>query len=116
MENWTPQQVADALNAGEIVLIDVREPDEYHAERIRGALLYPLSTFDPAGLPLGQGKKVVLSCKAGGRSAQAVNACANAGLDVTAHLASGMEGWKAAGLSYFRFNPASGRMEEGAAA
>ena len=115
MENWTPQEVADALEKGEIILVDVREPYEYEAERIRGALLYPLSTFDPAGLPLGQGKPVVLSCKAGGRSAQAVNACMGAGLDVKAHLASGMEGWKAAGLSYFRTDPQTGRIEEVAA-
>ncbi|MGX6647840.1 rhodanese-like domain-containing protein [Maricaulaceae bacterium MS644] len=114
MENWTPEEVAEALEKGEIILVDVREPAEFEQERIRGALLYPLSTFDPGGLPLGQGKKVVLSCKAGGRSAQAVNACMGAGLDVTAHLASGMEGWKAAGLSYFRINPATGRMEEAA--
>ncbi|XBQ15913.1 MAG: rhodanese-like domain-containing protein [Oceanicaulis sp.] len=112
MENWTPEQVAEAMKNEEIILVDVREPDEYHAERIRGALLYPLSTFDPSGLPLGQGKKVVLSCKSGGRTMQAVNACMNAGIDVTAHLSSGIEGWKAAGLPYFRFNPASGRMEE----
>lgn len=112
MENWTPQQVADALAKDEIILVDVREPGEYEAERIRGALLYPLSTFDPAGLPLGQGKTVVLSCKSGGRSGQAVQACMGAGLDVTAHLASGIEGWKASGLPYFRMDPATGRMEE----
>lgn len=116
MENWTPEEVAEALEKGEIILVDVREPAEFEQERIRGALLYPLSTFDPGGLPLGQGKKVVLSCKAGGRSAQAVNACMGAGLDVTAHLASGMEGWKAAGLSYFRIDPATGRMTEAASA
>jgi len=116
MENWTPEQVAEALEKDEIILVDVREPAEYEQERIRGALLYPLSTFDPAGLPLGQGKKVVLSCKAGGRSAQAVQACMGAGLDITAHLASGMDGWKAAGLSYFRINPVTGRMEEAAGA
>lgn len=112
MENWTVQETAQALEKGEIILVDVREPDEYHAERIRGALLYPLSTFDPAGLPLGQGRKVVLHCKAGGRSAQAVQACMGAGLDVTAHMAGGMQGWKAEGMTYFQFNPAIGRMEE----
>lgn len=112
MENWSVQETADALARGEIILVDVREPNEFHAERIRGALLYPLSTFDPAGLPVGQGKKVVLHCKAGGRSARALEACMGAGLDITAHMAGGMEGWKAAGQTYFRFNPASGAMEE----
>lgn len=116
MENWTPEQVAEALEKGEIILVDVREPAEYEQERIRGALLYPLSTFDPSGLPVGQGRKVVLHCKVGGRSAQAVNACMGAGLDVTAHMDGGMGAWKAAGLSYFRIDPATGRMEEAASA
>jgi len=41
----TPEQVHLAAN-GEILLVDVREPNEYAFERIHGALLYPLSTFD----------------------------------------------------------------------
>ena len=34
-----------------MLLIDVREPHEYEAERIPGALLFPLSTFDSGRLP-----------------------------------------------------------------
>ena len=37
----TPLQVREALGRGEIILIDVREPAEYAAERIHGALLFP---------------------------------------------------------------------------
>lgn len=110
MQNWTPQQVDAALKAGEILLVDVREPHEYESERIPGALLLPLSTFDPAALPTGQGRKVVLSCAAGGRSARAVEACQHAGADVDAHLAGGIGAWKDAGLAYFRIDPATGRM------
>ena len=46
MENWSPEQVDAALKAGEIILVDVREPGEYENERIPGALLLPLSTFE----------------------------------------------------------------------
>ena len=99
MENWTAQQTADALKAGEIILIDVREAGEFYQERIPGALLMPLSTFDVSALPVGQGRKVVLHCKAGGRSARGVEACQAAGVDVDAHLEGGMEAWKEAGLS-----------------
>ena len=110
MENWTPQQTEAALKNGEIILVDVREPDEYQAERIPGALLLPLSTFDPSALPVGQGRKVVLHCKAGGRSARALEACAAAGVEVTAHVAGGMGGWKDAGLAYLRLDGATGQM------
>ena len=110
MENWSPEQVDAALKAGEIILVDVREPGEYENERIPGALLLPLSTFDPAALPTGQGRKVVLHCAAGGRSGKALQACAAAGADVTAHMAGGMGAWKAAGLGYYRIEPSTGQM------
>ena len=64
----TPQQIHDAMARGEIILVDVREPSEYAVERIHGAMLFPLSTFDPAGLPDAQGKQVVLQCGSGKRS------------------------------------------------
>ena len=37
----TPEQVHAWLAAGEILLVDVREANEYAFERIHGALLYP---------------------------------------------------------------------------
>ncbi|MCP2679789.1 rhodanese-like domain-containing protein [Maricaulaceae bacterium NA33B04] len=111
MQNWTPQQTAEALDAGEIILVDVREAGEYHEARIPGALLLPLSTFDPAALPVGQGRKVVLHCKAGGRSAKAIEACQAAGVDVDTHMMGGIGEWIAAGLPYFQFDPASGQMK-----
>lgn len=38
-----PKTVADRLAAGQAVLIDIREPDEFARSHIRGALSYPLS-------------------------------------------------------------------------
>ena len=45
-----------------------REPEEYAAERISGALLYPLSTFDAATLPDDGPRRVVFHCGSGKRS------------------------------------------------
>ena len=45
LENWTPQEVAEAFERDEIVLIDVRTPQEYSFERIDGALLAPMQAF-----------------------------------------------------------------------
>jgi len=42
IQTLEPTEVARLLKAGKILLIDVREPAEYAAERIHGALLYPL--------------------------------------------------------------------------
>ena len=97
-KDLTPQQVKAALDAQQILLIDVREPAEFAAERIDGALNVPLSTFDPSALPAAGGKTVVLQCAGGKRSAMAVDQCRQAGEAIETHLAGGLAAWKAAGL------------------
>ena len=97
-QDLTPQQVKAALDAREILLIDVREPDEFAAEKIAGALNVPLSRFDPATLPDAAGKTVVLQCAGGKRSAMAVDKCRKANSAIQTHLAGGLAAWKAAGL------------------
>ncbi len=97
LRDMTPTEIHNALLRHEIVLIDVREPAEYMAERIHGALLSPLSTFDPATMPVG-GRPVVLHCGSGKRSATAVAKCIAAGVPVTAHMAGGIMAWKHARL------------------
>jgi rhodanese-related sulfurtransferase len=97
VRDLTPEEVHAALLREEILLVDVREPQEHAAERIEGSLLAPLSRFDPSSLPVGD-KQVVLYCAVGRRSATAVAACAGAGVPVTMHLAGGLRAWTAAGL------------------
>ncbi|MBW0152349.1 MAG: rhodanese-like domain-containing protein, partial [Phenylobacterium sp.] len=84
-----PADVHDRLTARQIVLIDVREPAEYAAERIHGALNFPLSTFDADALPAGGPRAIVLQCGSGKRSAMAMDLCRKAGVEVAGHLAGG---------------------------
>ena len=91
--------VARLLDDDAILLIDVREPEEYAAERIRGALPFPLSTFDPAALPDSGKRMVVFHCRSGVRSAKAAAACMAAGLPHNSHLKGGIVAWKSAGLA-----------------
>ncbi|MGI9245411.1 MAG: rhodanese-like domain-containing protein, partial [Steroidobacteraceae bacterium] len=72
----SPVELRDALARGEVVLIDVREPQEYAAERIPGALLYPLSTFDPQALPAFGGRNLFMQCAGGVSSMRAAEALA----------------------------------------
>jgi len=58
IRDLTPEEVAEGLAAARIMLIDVREPNETARERIGGALLAPLSQFDPIDLPDPQGRQV----------------------------------------------------------
>jgi rhodanese-related sulfurtransferase len=93
-----PHEVHKLLSAGEAVLVDVREPSEHAAEAIPGAILQPLSTFDPANLPDSQGKIRILHCKKGMRSTQALARCTEAGITEISHLEGGIDGWRVAGF------------------
>lgn len=93
----SPQKLALALDQNACVLIDVREPDEHAAACIPGAILRPLSCFDPNDLPVEPGKALVIACAAGGRSMQAAAKCAEAGMRVM-NLTGGLAAWRQAGL------------------
>ncbi len=98
LKNLTPHEIADLLKQDTIVLVDVREPNEYAAAHIKGAHLVPLSAFNPHSLPKSEGRSIVLHCRSGGRSAKAVALCQRAGLSVECHMQGGILGWVAAGL------------------
>ncbi|HAF80128.1 MAG TPA: rhodanese-like domain-containing protein [Brevundimonas sp.] len=90
------------LQAGEAVLIDVREADEFAAARIDGAILAPLSAMPAAwqALDLPADRKIVVMCLKGGRSHQV---CAYVGPtgpegQPLFNLTGGIQAWAAAGL------------------
>lgn len=90
------------LQAGEAVLIDVREADEFAAARIDGAVLAPLSAMPAAwqALDLPADRKIVVMCLKGGRSHQV---CAYVGPtgpegQPLFNLTGGIQAWAAAGL------------------
>jgi rhodanese-related sulfurtransferase len=96
--NLSPEEVKAGLDAGEILLIDVREPDEIAAERIPGGVDAPLRSFDPTALPDPAGKRVVFYCRSGNRSVTSSLLAQQAGLPYEAHMAGGIKAWKAAGF------------------
>ncbi|MBI1330328.1 MAG: rhodanese-like domain-containing protein [Alphaproteobacteria bacterium] len=98
VKNLEPAEVARGMKENKVVLVDVREPHEHEAECIEGAILLPLSQFDPRHLPEAAGKSVVLHCGSGMRSAKAIAACESAGVAVDSHVRGGIQAWKAAGL------------------
>lgn len=92
--------VKHGLADGSMLVIDVREAHEYEAGHIPGAISHPLSAFDPealASLIAEDGRRPVLSCAAGVRSANALLAAQNAGLDIAEHYRGGFKDWYGAG-------------------
>jgi rhodanese-related sulfurtransferase len=107
LHELTPTEVHDALRRRDIVLIDVREPQAYVTDRIHGALLFPLSSFDPLALPVGE-RPVVFHCGSGKRSATAVTECIEAGVPITQHMKDGIMAWKHARYPTITLNPNTG--------
>ena len=98
VHDLTPQDVAQGIAEGRILLVDVREPNEVAAEAYPDGIVVPLSGFDAKLIPDPQGKDVVFACRSGKRSVTASLAAQAAGLPYDKHLQGGMLGWKAAGL------------------
>ncbi|GHG27473.1 MULTISPECIES: adenylyltransferase/sulfurtransferase MoeZ [Amycolatopsis] len=92
----TPAELKAKFDSGEnFALIDVREPHEYEIVNIKGATLIPkdriLSGEALAELP--QDKPIVLHCKSGARSAEALAALHAAGFKDATHLGGGVLAW-----------------------
>ena len=85
------------LSAGEIVLVDVREVHEYAFEHIPGSFLLPLS-FVEAELFPDMGRKIVLICQVGKRSAAAQKQLAKVGVTDTINMIGGINAWREAEL------------------
>ncbi|WP_430333495.1 adenylyltransferase/sulfurtransferase MoeZ [Rhodococcus sp. ACT016] len=92
----TPRELRELIDAGaDIAIIDVREPVEWDIVHLPGATLVPkdriLSGEALAELP--QDKRLVLHCKTGIRSAEALAAVRKAGFADAVHLQGGVIAW-----------------------
>lgn len=99
-----PMKTVDAatlkrwMGSGEAVVVDVREPAEHAAEKIHGATLLPLGAVNKSALPETSGKKLVIHCRSGKRSASACEKllAEDPTLEVY-NLEGGISAWGAAG-------------------
>jgi len=90
----TPEALKAKLDRGEpVVLVDVREPMEWRINRIEGATLVPLATLAQKVNELSTADEIVMYCKMGSRSAQAVNFLRELGFRKVKNLAGGIDAW-----------------------
>nr|WP_308442699.1 adenylyltransferase/sulfurtransferase MoeZ [Asanoa ishikariensis] len=92
----TARELKEWQDAGkDFFLVDVREPAEYEIVRIPGSTLIPkgdiLNGEALANLP--QDRQIVLHCKSGVRSAEALAAVKAAGFKDAVHLQGGVLSW-----------------------
>jgi adenylyltransferase/sulfurtransferase len=89
----TPRELAQRLAAHEdFTLIDVREPYEWQIGHIDGAQLIPLDDIPDAIPALDPAKEVVVYCRSGKRSADAVRQLVAAGFNAT-NVTGGILRW-----------------------
>jgi sulfur-carrier protein adenylyltransferase/sulfurtransferase len=92
----TPRELKEWQDAGkDFFLVDVREPAEYEIVKIPGSTLIPKGEFitGEALAKLPQGRQIVLHCKSGVRSAEALAAVKAAGFADAVHLQGGVVSW-----------------------
>jgi len=95
----TAAQIDAWRRDGTAVIVDVREQNEWDEAHIPGALLMPLSTFDPAEIPDPQGKHLVFHCRSGRRCGLAAEKAVAAGYTgVIKRMEGGFLAWSAAGF------------------
>ena len=94
----TAPQLAQALasSAPSHHLIDVREPAEFVAGHLPGAINIPLAQIEHSGAILPRHERVVFMCRSGARSLKACALARRAGVEEPLQLDGGLLAWKAA--------------------
>jgi rhodanese-related sulfurtransferase len=93
----TPDWVRERHEAGEIQLIDVREPYEWDSGRLAGARHIELERVASQAATIDRERPVVFYCRVGSRSGMAADAFRRAGYDAYS-LDGGIIAWSEQGL------------------
>jgi rhodanese-related sulfurtransferase len=100
-ETVSCKTLATKQNVGEnVVVLDVREPDEFKAGHIEGAVNIPIRTLakNLDKLPADKATPIAVVCKSGVRAAYATMSLKMLGYGNVKDVAGGMMGWEKEGL------------------
>lgn len=97
MAEITPQEAWEQRD--DALLLDVREPGEWVAGHVEGALHVPMGQLGQAQHLLDVDRRIVCICRSGNRSAAVTDALRGAGYDAV-NMVGGMHAWSAAGLPW----------------
>jgi adenylyltransferase/sulfurtransferase len=90
----TPRALQEKLRAGDdIVILDVRNPEEAQISRIDGSILIPLGELPERVAELNTAAQLVVHCKMGGRSSRAVEFLRSVGFKKVKNLVGGINAW-----------------------
>jgi phage shock protein E len=83
---------------GQIVLLDVRTPDEYRQAHLHGSLSIPLGELERRLQEIPTGRPVLVYCSVGSRSVAAAGFLASKGFRDLYQLSDGLVGWYRSGF------------------
>ena len=90
----TPQQLQDKLSASsDILLLDVREPEETALCRLPNSILIPMNELSMRQNELPDGKEIIVYCHHGLRSLNVARFLEHAGFEELYNLAGGIAAW-----------------------
>ncbi len=106
---WDAESAGEKLVAGnDVLVIDVREPDEFNSGHIAGAINIPRGTLEASAdastkhrhpdLCHAHDRTILLYCHSGARSAMAAYVLKQMGFNQAYSLAGGLDCWEAEGL------------------
>ncbi|MDW8105972.1 MAG: rhodanese-like domain-containing protein [Armatimonadota bacterium] len=94
----TPREVYEQREKKDVLIVDVRTPEEFREERIKEAVNKPLDEINNWVKELPKDKKIYFVCRSGNRSAQAHRIAQREGYTNTYNMEGGMRAWKREGL------------------
>jgi sulfur-carrier protein adenylyltransferase/sulfurtransferase len=90
----TSRELKSELDRGDqVVIVDVREPQEYQINRLPGSILIPLGDLPKRYVELDPNANIVTQCKSGMRSAKAQDFLRSKGFTRVRNLTGGVLGW-----------------------
>ena len=93
-ETITPSELQERrLRGDDVLLVDVREVEEFEMARVEGSQLLPLSHFDEWAASLDPEREMVFMCHHGIRSAHVCAMLARQGFAKLSNLAGGIDRW-----------------------
>ena len=99
-DSISPKQASEMYAEQKAVIVDVREDSEWNEQHIPGAIQIPLAQSNGRISELKQYKDtpVITQCKAGGRSAKALEVLKSVGFTKVYNIDGGIMAWDKAGL------------------
>lgn len=94
--NVSIDQALQMWKNNEVIIIDVRTPQEYKEGHIPGVANIQLDQLVSRSSEVPKDKKVLLICRSGNRSSQGTKLLRNKGFDNVYNITEGMSSWRGA--------------------